>query len=98
VRCRTAPAFRRLSYLRITNTRVLLAQHFALRPDVLVEIPRAAVISVSRARGSWIRLEVNAERGGAVVMRPWQGGLMVEQVLRVSADELCRLLEEWRAG
>jgi hypothetical protein len=97
VRCRTSPLFPRILYLRVSMDRICLVQHFAFRPDALVEIPRAAVTAVSSS-GVWVRLEIHHEAGTlGVKVRPYEAGLVsgavVERRLRVSSDELLRLLE-----
>ena len=98
MRSRTSPAFQRVSYLRVSTTRICLAQHFALRPDRLLEIPRAALVSVSCADASRVRLEIDHEVGKTVVnVKPWKRRLrrlVVEHVLNLSSDELCRILSE----
>jgi hypothetical protein len=96
VRCRTSVVFRRLSYLRLSTNRICLVQHFALRPDLLIEVPREAVTSVSCTQGAWVRLDIHHEAGDTVVMlQPWEPLLrrpVVEPVLRLSSNELCDLL------
>jgi len=94
VRCRSR-VLPRLSYLRVSPNRICVVQHFTLRPDQLTEIPRAAVTQ-TRAEGSWVRLSFTHETGPMTFfLRPWERGLrriVVEPVLRMSLQELCRVL------
>lgn len=96
VRCRTFYLFRRLSYLRISTSRICVLQHFAFRPDQLIEIPYASIRSTRLVNGSWIRLDVSCETGSiALYLKPWEKRLrriVVEPVLKMSAVDLCNLL------
>jgi hypothetical protein len=94
VRCRSR-MLPRVAYLRVSPNRICVAQHFALRPDQLTEIPRAAVTQ-TRVEGSWVRLSFTHETGPMTLfLKPWERRLrriVVEPVLRVSLQELSRVL------
>jgi hypothetical protein len=89
-----------VAYLRVSERRVCLVQHYALRPDALIEIPRDALTAVTRLQGPWVQLAIVHEVGPMTVrMRPWETRLcrlVVERKLTLSPDELCALLNDVR--
>ena len=90
--------YQRLSYVRVSNWRICLVQHCVFRPDVLVEIPRTALTSVTRLQGPWVQLAVEHETGLMTIrLRPWEkrlGRLVVEPKLALTPDDLCSLLND----
>ena len=96
VRYRTPPFFERVAYLRVSVARICLVAHFAFRPDVLVEVPRAALLSVSRGEGAWVRIDARAGEGTLTVqIKPWERQLrrlVAEPVLTTTPDGLRDLL------
>jgi hypothetical protein len=74
-----------------------LVQHFAFRPDRLIEIPPTALVDTPALHGSWIRVDA-AQTDGTLRLhlRPWERNvrrLVSERVLSCSAAELRDLLD-----
>ena len=94
--------YQRLSYVRVSERRVCLVQHYAFKADALINIPRDALTDVSRLDGPWVQLAIVHEAGPMKVrMRPWEkrlGRLVVERKLPLSPDELCSLLNDIRGS
>jgi hypothetical protein len=87
----------RLSYLRVSEGRICLVQHFALQADRLIQIPNEALLGAPTVEGRWVRVEIAHEQGQLhLAVRPWERKarrLVVEPVLRCSPDELRALLD-----
>jgi hypothetical protein len=100
VRSTSSSLLQRLSYLRVSTARICLVRHFAFRPDELVNVPRAALTSVSCDNPPWVDLNIAHESGDIVVsVKPWERRsrrLVVEPVLNLSAHDLCGLLRDGR--
>ena len=97
VRSRTA-GLPRFSYLRVSPRRICLLQHFALRPDRLIDIPTSALVDSPSVRGSWVQLEVAHEEGRLrVQLRPGERPLRMlvpaEPVLNLTTIQLRDLLD-----
>ena len=63
----------RLSYLRISQERICLIQHFGSKPDRLIQIPRTAVLEAPSVQGAWVHVVVSHEHGTLhIALRPWE--------------------------
>jgi hypothetical protein len=89
------PTSGRIGYVRLSNHRLLLLGHYALRPDHVIEVPPGALRALERA-GMRLELTLARRDGGIsfVSLAPWSGVTPVRGALK-SLDQLTSDLRAW---
>ena len=96
VRMRGVGVLPRPAVLRLTPPRLVVLAHYALQPDRVWEVPRAAVREV-RLDGRQVRLAVIGKDGDSTLtLTGWTGRAALDTALR-DADEVADALRNWSA-
>jgi hypothetical protein len=79
--------------LRLTPRRLSVLLHYALQPDRVVELPRAAVLGVDVVRGA-VRITWRGDDGDRH-LRLTSGGARVLLARALDADTVAEVLADW---
>jgi hypothetical protein len=88
--------WQRLTYLRLSSDRLCLVEHFALRPDQAMDIPRESVRSLSKVPGGALLEVATPEGAESLTLTGWSGRGLVRSPLYLSPDEMFEKLDGWR--
>jgi hypothetical protein len=97
VRLRRRGRLPRPAVVRLSERRLAVLVHHALRPDQVWELPRAAVRDV-RLAGDRVRLAFAGERDdGVLTFSGWTGRAAFDNALR-DAGQVTDVLRRWLSG
>jgi hypothetical protein len=93
------PLSQRPCYLRLSQLRLCVLEHYATHADRLSEVPPTAIHGLSRS-GSKVTVSWMRPSGGlrSISLVPWSGMMPTIKKLPESPESLLAKLDGWRAG
>jgi hypothetical protein len=93
------PLSQRACYLRLSQLRLCVLEHYATRADRLSEVPPTAIQDLSRL-GSKVTVAWTRSSGEvrSISLVPWSGRVPAIKRLPESPESLLAKLDDWRSG